>query len=166
VARAAVAGRAVSRQAEDKQDRDSVWRVFGAMAAVVVMLMAGAYFWVRSLLPTNDWGAFADVYGAVVGTLFSGLAFAGLILTVHLQRRELRATRRELTRTADAQAAQAQTTKRVAQLSALTALLNASTDSRVFDEELQMFTGRDDRTPLKERIQSILSELDLEAVEQ
>lgn len=59
-----------------------------------------------------DWptrGQFGDVFGAV-NALFSGLAFAGLIYTVFLQReelglqrRELELTRQELQRTAQAQ---------------------------------------------------------------
>ncbi len=116
---------------KDAQDRDSAWVVFGAMAAVVVMLMVLGWFWVWSLIPSGEWSTFGDVYGAVLGTLFTGLAFAGLVLSVHLQRRELAETREELRRTADAQVeahraltAQAETMKLAAEATALAALLN------------------------------------------
>ncbi|MBY0321854.1 MAG: hypothetical protein K2X72_24230 [Reyranella sp.] len=59
-----------------------------------------------------DWqtrGQFGDIFG-VVNALFSGLAFAGLVYAIllqredlQLQREELRLTRDELERTADAQ---------------------------------------------------------------
>lgn len=60
----------------------------------------------------KDWnqsGPFGDTFGAV-NSLFSGLALAGIIYTIHLQktelslqRKELQYTREELKRTADAQ---------------------------------------------------------------
>lgn len=127
----------MSRRVKGAEDRDSAWAVFGAMAAVVVMLMVLGWFLVWSLVPSGEWSTFGDVYGAVVGTLFAGFAFAGLILTVHLQRRELAETREELKRTADAQveahralAAQAETMKLAAEANALAALLG-STDKEV-----------------------------------
>lgn len=62
------------------------------------------------LLHANtDRGTFGDMFGAV-NALFSGLAFAGIIYTILLQRRELelqreelRATRGEMARAASAQ---------------------------------------------------------------
>lgn len=121
----------VGKKAENSEDQDRAWVVFAVLAAVVVALMVGAYFWIWSLVPAGKWGTFADVYGAVVGTLFSGLAFAGLILAVHLQRRELRETREELAKTATAQVesqkaheAHVEVAQQSARLSAATALLN------------------------------------------
>jgi hypothetical protein len=67
---------------------------------------------VAAQLVGGDWivrGQFGDTFGSI-NSLFSGLAFAGIIYTVllqrqelTLQRRELELTRRELTRTAAAQ---------------------------------------------------------------
>lgn len=88
----------------------------------------------------DDWqtrGQFGDVFGAV-NALFSGLAFAGLIYTVllqreelSLQRKELELTRQELRRSAHAQEqaeialrAQAISTARTARLSAANFLLS------------------------------------------
>lgn len=72
--------------------------------------------WVISFLSIyfgfNNWserGAFGDLFGSI-NALFSGLAFAGLIVAIllqrqelQLQREELQETRQELARTADAQ---------------------------------------------------------------
>ena len=46
----------------------------------------------------NDRGTFGDKFGAV-NSLFSGLAFAGLIYTIYLQKEELRLQREELQET-------------------------------------------------------------------
>lgn len=93
-------------------------------------LGAAAYF----LLP--DWptrGQFGDVFGAV-NALFSGLAFAGLIVAILLQREdlvlqreELTATREELARTAKAQEEQVEHSKRAADAQIQAAQLTALT---------------------------------------
>ncbi len=82
-------------------------------------------------------GQFGDKFGAI-NSLFSGLAFAGIIFTIFLQKRELslqrqelKDTREELQRAADAQekseialSRQAENLKISAKLSALNTLLN------------------------------------------
>lgn len=105
-----------------------------AIVSVQICIGVGAYF----LLP--DWqtrGQFGDVFGAA-NALFSGLAFAGLIFAILLQREdlalqrtELELTRRELTRSAAAQEqseialrAQAAATERSATLAATNFLLD------------------------------------------
>lgn len=79
------------------------------------------------------WGGFKwfDVSMEAVNALFSGLAFATLIFTVFLQRRELQETRKELTRTAAAQEAsekalkaQAEASEQSAHLAAINFLLS------------------------------------------
>lgn len=50
------------------------------------------------LYPDPDRGTFGDMFGAI-NALFSGLAFATLIYTIHLQRYELGLQRIELVRT-------------------------------------------------------------------
>lgn len=75
--------------------------------------MSGVFaIWALSgylLFPQPDRGTFGDMFGAV-NALFSGMAFAGVIYTVllqrqalQLQREELQATRLELARSAAAQ---------------------------------------------------------------
>lgn len=103
------------------------------IVAVQVGIGTGVYFF----LP--DWqtrGQFGDVFGAA-NALFSGLAFAGLIYAIllqredlELQRKELEMTRQELTRSAAAQEqseialrAQAEAASQSARLSATNFLL-------------------------------------------
>lgn len=62
-----------------------------------------AFFWAGNLLlglsmPPTDRGMFGDMFGAV-NALFSGLALAGVIYAIHLQRAEIRLTKEDLTRT-------------------------------------------------------------------
>ena len=67
------------------------------------MLFVGAFwYWVpRLIVPVyytaniENQGAFGDTYGSV-NALFTGLAFAGLIITLILQMKELRLQREEL----------------------------------------------------------------------
>ena len=75
----------------------TVWGVYGIVAY-------------RSLGDWQERGTFGDMFGAL-NALFAGLAFAGLIVAILLQREELKLqrlelteTRKELSRAADAQA--------------------------------------------------------------
>jgi len=86
-------------------------------------------------------GQFGDSYGAL-NTLFSGLAFAGVVIAIllqrnelKLQREELRLTREELNASTEAQkmsgnhlGEQSQDMKVTAELNGLAALLQAETD--------------------------------------
>lgn len=54
--------------------------------------------WISGWFPELEKGQFGDVFGAL-NTLFSGLAFAGVIWTILLQREELKLQRRELANT-------------------------------------------------------------------
>lgn len=81
-----------------------------ALITAVIALQVASAVAIYSFLP--DWGTrgqFGDLFGAV-SALFSGLAFAVLIYTVHLQGKELQLQRVELslTRTELARSAQAQ----------------------------------------------------------
>lgn len=77
------------------------------LVIVIQLVFGNAIYW---LLPGwTERGTFGDMFGAV-NTLFSGLAFAGVIYAIVLQQRELKLqreelelTRNELSRTADAQ---------------------------------------------------------------
>jgi hypothetical protein len=62
----------------------SVW----ALSGLVISKLPGLVGWL-------DRGAFGDMFG-VVGALFSGLAFAGIIVTVRLQSRELQQQRESI----------------------------------------------------------------------
>ncbi len=77
---------------------------------LIIMIWSFSYLLILFLIPleTNR-GTFGDSFGAI-NSLFSGLAFAGIIYTIFLQRKELSLqrlelmeTRKELKRSADAQ---------------------------------------------------------------
>lgn len=77
-----------------------------------------------------DRGTFGDMFGAV-NTLFSGLAFAGVIYAIflqgkelELQREELKMTRDELAKSADAQNAQVEMMLHAAKINATSSKLD------------------------------------------
>jgi len=76
-------------------------------AAGITAGAAVLYGLILATLPAewSDLGEFGDSFGALTA-LFNALAFAALVATVVLQSRELRDTRRQLTRQADAAAKQ------------------------------------------------------------
>ena len=65
---------------------------------IVVQLIAGVFMW-KFISPENR-GVFGDMFGAV-NTLFSGLAFGGVIYTIILQMKELELTRAEYARSTE-----------------------------------------------------------------
>ncbi len=82
-------------QKKKKRNIDN-WVTRGVIISSILILWGAAWI----LLMTNfdcytERGQFGDMFGSV-NSLFSGLAFAGIIYTVLLQREELSAQRREL----------------------------------------------------------------------
>lgn len=72
------------------------YRLFIVVFAVWLTYGAAMYFSVfNGQLGQQNIGLFSDGFG-IINALFSGLAFAGLIVTILLQREELKATREEL----------------------------------------------------------------------
>ena len=113
---------------ESNQDRNppAFW-----ILALIVLVVVIAYLAISTwLLPNIEVrGQFGDSFGAV-NALFSGLAFAGLISALFLQRSELqlqrdelRLTRNELAAQSAAQKEQANTALKAAAINALAALL-------------------------------------------
>lgn len=120
-------------------DKDESNLSFIIITVIVVLLIAGFWLWAYFSLRDDSYverGTFGDMFGAV-NSLFSGLALAGIILTIllqrkelALQRKELRDTREELKRTASAQensekalTRQAENLKITAKLTALSSLV-------------------------------------------
>lgn len=69
------------------------------LSAGVVGLFAFSWWWLAATINNPEkQGQFGDQFGAV-NALFSGLAFAGLIFTIILQKKELALQREELTQT-------------------------------------------------------------------
>ncbi len=74
-----------------KTESESWWTLYAAVCAVLILWAgSGVLLW-----PLKNRGEFGDMFGAI-NALFSGLAFAGLIATLHYQRKELALQRREL----------------------------------------------------------------------
>lgn len=69
-------------------------------AVFIILALYGISWWgINHFIPnTNDRGLFGDKFGAV-NALFSGLAFAGLIYTIILQKDELSLQREEIKQT-------------------------------------------------------------------
>ena len=102
-----------------------------AFSLILVVLLSVALFaislititWPISEVSINKAGVFGDSFG-VLTSLFSGLAFAGIIITILLQREELQLQRQELKDNRKEFAKSANAQERSAQLSALSSLLN------------------------------------------
>lgn len=126
---------------DDKNEKENNLIIIAAIALIVIVgLWLFTYYKLKDLSQT-DRGTFGDMFGSV-NALFSGLALAGIILTIllqkkelSLQRQELTYTRNELQRTADAQEKseialnrQAENLKISAKLTALNTLFNYYAD--------------------------------------
>ena len=75
--------------------RRHTWTIFAVLFLVVSVCWALSWLLTVGSSHLSTWadrGSFGDMFGAV-GALFSGLAFAGVILTVYYQTRELRLQR-------------------------------------------------------------------------
>ena len=105
-----------------------------ALAVIIALLTAITYIGIVTISKVApDWptrGIIGDSFG-LLNALYSGLAFAGLIYAILLQRQdlalqreELSLTRVELSKSASAQEATAQSQNNLAMLNAYTALLN------------------------------------------
>ena len=74
----------------------SIKQIIWISAVIVIMLWAANF--ILLTLDVDHRGVFGDMFGTV-NSLFSGLAFAGIIITIFLQSRELKLQREELTET-------------------------------------------------------------------
>jgi signal transduction histidine kinase len=116
--------------------KDSKLLKIGIITSIIIIFLWLIPLFIFNYLPSADRGNYGDIYG-IVNSLFSGLALAGIILTIllqrnelALQRQELKDTREELKRTANAQEnsekalnRQAENLKISAKLSALNTLV-------------------------------------------
>ncbi len=110
-------------------------------AVLIVAILIFYFIWITSSYPElSKRGQFGDTFGAA-NALFSGLAFAGVIVALFMQRRELelqrkelelqrgevKLTRDELQRAAAAQQEQAELMHKAAHLNALSTLVESYT---------------------------------------
>jgi hypothetical protein len=107
-------------------------QVFLGLAGLIVLLWAFSWFLTANYMKPERQSTFGDSFGGV-SALFSGLAFAGLVMAIlmqreelKLQRKELRLTRKELKRTAAAQEATQTQIQHQAELLATSARLSAA----------------------------------------
>jgi len=79
----------------DTEERE-YWRwLFGALAFGVVVVLVVSGVTINCLAGEEGRGTIGDMFG-VANALFSGLAFAGLIVTILMQRKELKLQRKEI----------------------------------------------------------------------
>lgn len=84
---------------DNRKDSINIKRIIWIVGIVILLLWGGSWLALYLFydLPT-DRGTFGDMFGAV-NALFSGLAFAGLIVTLLYQKEELQLQREELAQT-------------------------------------------------------------------
>jgi hypothetical protein len=98
--------------------------ILGVVLSVALYAVLLIYAtWPISELSISKAGVFGDSFGLLT-SLFSGLAFSGVIITILLQREELQLQRQELSENRKEFSKSANAQERSAQLSALSALLN------------------------------------------
>lgn len=84
--------------------KPQIWKVLSCLVVVAVILLWGSYpvwSYIYKDWFANTWlsemGVFGDSFGAL-NTLFSGLAFTGIIISIFLQSQELNETRKDINR--------------------------------------------------------------------
>ncbi|KAB0757455.1 hypothetical protein IGA63_35755, partial [Pseudomonas aeruginosa] len=106
-------------------DEQGVKKLFSlfvcALIVVVGVLVVDVVF---SLLGVKTHGTFGDFFGGVANPLLTFLTFFGLLITIVLQKEELKETRKELARSAGALDEQVDQFKRQANVSTFYKLLD------------------------------------------
>lgn len=103
-------GEKVNMANDSQESIEKKWlRTFFWIVAFVLIVQVGGYTGIQAWQGDQQRGSFGDMFGAI-NTLFSGLAFAALIVTVLMQREELKLqfdelekSRKEFEKTAAAQ---------------------------------------------------------------
>ena len=81
---------------DDDSEKVHWWPFIVASILVIILWLVYLYIiWFSNWLPKDDKGIFGDTFGAL-NALFAGLAFAGVIWAILLQRKELELQRKEL----------------------------------------------------------------------
>lgn len=125
---------------EEKEKNKSLSKLIVVIAFVIVGVLILNWFLAHKY-PKETRGVFGDMFG-FSNAIFSGLALAGVIISLRLQsnelglqREELKETREELKRSASAQEksekqlqAQAESMKLTARLNALNTLINSNNE--------------------------------------
>jgi len=80
---------------ENKNDNDNGFIVTAVIVTIVIIGLWFVTYYALKDKPSTDRGTFGDMFGSI-NALFSGLALTGIILTILLQRKELKLQRKEL----------------------------------------------------------------------
>lgn len=87
---------------KDKQNKEEtkfpLWIWIAVAIVGVILLWVVSWRLIDNFVPIDERGVFGDKFGAI-NSLFSGLAFAGLIVTLLFQKQELQLQRKELEHT-------------------------------------------------------------------
>lgn len=84
-----------------KEEKESTSKQMRLGTLMALVFLAWVSYWIITWCYFKDWkngGVFGDSFGAI-NSLFSGLALAGIIYTVYLQKEELSLQRKELSDT-------------------------------------------------------------------
>lgn len=88
-----------SRKTTTSESNNNLWKTLSIAGIIVVIIWILSWVLIDiHIKEITDRGTFGDKFGAV-NALFSGLAFAGLIVTLLYQKEELKLQREELTQT-------------------------------------------------------------------
>lgn len=132
----------------------------------VILINVGFGFAVHYFIP--EWsksGVFGDTFGAI-NSLFSGLAFAGLLYTIFLQSRELKLQREELALTREQLTSSAVSQKEQAAFTLLSAQISAAISKQeIFANHYlkqKQFPGHEnsDLGGMRAHLSSLLAETD------
>ena len=116
----------------DKNDES--YSSFYIVSGIIISVWFFSFLLIKFIYPNpSERGTFGDSFGSI-NALFSGIALAGIIYTIHLQRKELglqrkelQENRKELARTARAQENSEKALRKQAENLKITAKLNALT---------------------------------------
>ncbi len=152
------------------------YKPFLISSIVVLTFWISAFYFIPKLSYNPEVrGQIGDSFG-LLNTLFSGLAFAGIIATIimqrkelQLQREELELTRKELKKSAEAQDASQRALNLQVQLMTKQAILNAYQTS--FSNNLNLLTSKfgtneqrgkaqQDNTQLLQKIEEIIKDIE------
>jgi hypothetical protein len=113
-----------------EKDKSRISLLIGLIAVVIIAWGASTAIIMFSLDSWSDRGTFGDLFGSI-NALFSGLAFAGLLYTIilqkqdlNLQKKEIALNRTELKKSAKAQQGQVEEMKISSKLKALNTIIN------------------------------------------
>lgn len=79
----------------DELKESSNWLLYILFSLVIIIWSSSWYLVSKYIDDPDNRGTFGDMFGSV-NSLFSGLAFAGIIYTIYIQRKELALQREEL----------------------------------------------------------------------